>query len=149
MIANTLEQIKQMARDQALYLRKRAPEMTGTEIIDEEQYIPFWNIEKDYTEVIVGAPVQYDGQVYVLIQPHNANHYLDANPSVLPALWRVKHTTDPLKAKPWVKPTNTSDMYLKDECMVWTDGTVKRCILDAGTIYSPDEYAQAWEDVEI
>ena len=40
-------------------------------------------------------------------------------------------------------------MYLKDECMVWTDGTIKRCALEAGTIYSPEEYAQAWEDVEI
>lgn len=149
MIANTLEQIKQMARDQALYLRKRAPEMTGTEIIDEEDYVPEWGIEKDYTEVVVGAPVRFEGQIYTLLQPHNASHYPDTNPSTLTALWRVKHTTDPLKAKPWIKPTSTSDMYLKDECMIWSDGSVKRCILDAGTIYSPDEYAQAWEDVEI
>lgn len=146
---NILEQIQQMAKGQALYLRLRAPEMTGTEIIAEEEYIPMWSIEKDYTNVVVGAPVQYEGQVYTLLQPHNASHYPDTTPATLPALWRVKHTTDPYKAKPWVKPTSTSDMYLKDECMIWNDNSIKKCILDAGTIYSPDEYAQAWEDVEI
>lgn len=29
--------------------------------------------------------------------------------------------------------------------MIWTDGTVKKCLRD--TNFSPDEYAQAWEDV--
>lgn len=122
--------------------------MDGTAIIAEEEYIPFWRADKDYSAVVVGAPVKDEGQVYVLLQPHNASHY-NARPKELAALWRVKHTTDPHKAKPWVKPTSTSDMYLKDECMVWNDNSVKKCILDTGTIYSPDEYAQAWEDVEI
>ena len=30
--------------------------------------------------------------------------------------------------------------------MIWTDGTVKKCIQD--TNYSPAEYAQAWEDAQ-
>lgn len=145
MITNTLEQIKQMARDQALYLRKRAPEMTGTEIIAEEEYIPEWNNERDYTNVVIGAPVQYEGQVYTLLQPHNASYYPNTTPVTLPALWRVKHTTDPLKAKPWVKPTSTSDMYLKDECMIFED-KVYKCLRD--TIYSPVEYNANWEHIK-
>ena len=28
--------------------------------------------------------------------------------------------------------------------MIWTDGTVKKCIQD--TNFSPEEYSQAWED---
>lgn len=28
--------------------------------------------------------------------------------------------------------------------MIWTDGTVKKCIQD--TNFSPDEYPGAWED---
>ena len=28
--------------------------------------------------------------------------------------------------------------------MIWTDGTVKKCVQD--TNFSPTEYAQAWED---
>ena len=148
MIADALNEIRKMAALSARDLRERSPQMDGTAIIAEEEYIPFWRADKDYSAVVVGAPVKHEEQVYALLQPHNASHYAQT-PAELPALWIVKHTTDPYKAKPWVKPTSTSDMYLKEECMVWNDGTVKKCILDAGTIYSPDEYAQAWEDVEI
>ena len=147
MITDVLNEVKKMAALAAKDLRDRAPGMTGTEIIAEEDYIPFWNENKDYSNVAIGSPVKDEGQVYALLQPHNASYYPGARPKDLAALWRVKHTTDPAKAKPWVKPTSTSDMYLKDECMIWTDDTVKRCVLDAGTIYSPDEYAPAWEDV--
>lgn len=142
MIAETLNQIKEMAKRQAKYLRQRSPEMTGTQIIAEEDYVPDWSGEKDYSGVVIGAPVKDEGQVYALLQPHNAGHY-PHRPAQLPALWRVKHTTDPAKAKPWVQPTSTSDMYLKDECMVWTDGEVYRAQRD--TSYSPEEYAADWE----
>ena len=134
-----------MAALAAKDLRARSPEMDGTAIIAEEEYVPMWGAEKDYTAVVVGAPVQFEGQVQTLLQPHNASHYT-GNPATLAALWRVKHTTDPDKAKPWVKPTSTSDMYLENECMLWTDGLVYRCLRD--TIYSPEEYAPDWEVVE-
>lgn len=66
-----------------------------------------------------------------------------ARPKELPALWRVKHTTDPEKAKPWVKPTSTSDIYLMGECMIWTDGFVYKALRD--TNFSPEEYAPDWQ----
>lgn len=145
MITDALNEVTRMAALAAKDLRARSPEMTGTAIIAEEEYIPFWGNEKDYTNVVVGAPVQHKGQVYTLLQPHNASYY-PGTPATLAALWRVKHTTDPLKAKPWVKPTSTSDMYLKDECMIYTDDKVYRCQRD--TIYSPEEYAPDWKVVE-
>ena len=145
MIVNTLEQIKGMAKDQALFLRAKSPEMTGTEIIEEEDFVPDWNGEKDYSGVIVGAPVKDGEQVYTLLQPHNAAYY-PYRPAELPALWRVSHTTNPAKAKPWVQPTSTSDMYLVGECMIWTDGLVYKALRD--TNYSPAEYAPDWEVVE-
>ena len=40
----------------------------------------------------------------------------------------------------------TTDMYHVGEYMVWTDGTIKKCLRD--TVYSPDEYAADWEDVD-
>ena len=145
MISEIIEQIKQMARDQALYLREKAPKMTGTEIIAKEEFIPEWDNKKDYTNEKIGIPVQYEGQVYTLLQPHNASYYPNTNPVILAALWRVKHTTDPLKAKPWVKPTSTSDMYLKNECMIFED-KVYKCLRD--TIYSPIEYSADWEHIK-
>lgn len=134
-----------MARDQALYLREKAPKMTDTEIIDKEEYIPEWNQEKDYSNIKIGTPIKFEEQIYTLLQPHNASYYPGTNPSILPALWRIKHTTDPLKAKPWVKPTSTSDMYLKDECMIF-ENKVYKCLRD--TIYSPVEYSADWEHIK-
>lgn len=140
---------RNMGYTDASSLREKAVagSVTDTEIIDREQAVPAWSAEKDYSNVSIGAPVSHNGQVYGLLQPHNASYYPNTTPATLPALWRVKHTTNPSKAKPWVKPTSTSDMYLKGECMIWTDGTVKMANRD--TSYSPDEYAPDWSDVTV
>lgn len=41
---------------------------------------------------------------------------------------------------------NITDMYHIGEYMVWTDGTIKKCLRD--TVYSPEEYAADWGDAE-
>lgn len=144
----TLEDIlihmREKGRSDAVALREKAVAgtVTDTEIIDNELAVPLWDPKKDYSKSPVGMPVAHDKQVYGLLQPHNPSHYPNTSPATLAALWRVKHTTNPDKAKPWVKPTSTSDMYLTGECMVWTDGTVKTAKRD--TIYSPDEYPDDW-----
>ena len=137
-----------MGRADAQSLRGRATagEITDTEIIDRETAVPEWSADKDYSRAPVGTPVVHDGQVYGLLQPHNASYYPNTTPATLPALWRVKHTTDPAKAKPFVQPSGVSDMYLAGECMIWTDGSVRRALRD--TVYSPDAYAADWEVVE-
>lgn len=138
-----------MGRADALSLREKAVSgnITDTQIIDYEEAVPAWSNEKDYTNAKAGTPVAHEGQIYGLLQPHNASYYPNTKPSELASLWRVKHTTNPDKAKPFVRPTSTSDMYLVGECMVWTDGTVRRAKRD--TAYSPEEYSADWEVVEI
>lgn len=140
---------RDMGRTDALALREKAiaGTITDTEIIDHEEAVPNWNEKKDYTDAAVGTPVAHDGQIYALIQPHNAAYYQGSTPATLAALWRVKHTKNPKKAKPFVQPTSTSDMYLVGECMIWTDGNVMRAVRD--TNFRPDEYAADWETVEI
>lgn len=61
-------------------------------------------------------------------------------------LWKPWHSRKKEYALPWEQPTGAHDMYKAGEYMVWTDGTVKKCVQD--TNYSPDEYPQAWEDTE-
>lgn len=136
-----------MGKTNAQILRNKAAagEVTDTEIINNEHAIPEWSAEKDYSNAAVGTPVAHDGQIYGLIQPHNAAHYPTATPATLAALWRVKHTKNPAKAKPFVKPTSTSDMYLVGECMIWEDGKTYRAKRD--TVYNPEEYAGDWETV--
>ena len=57
-------------------------------------------------------------------------------------LWKPLHSRDPEYALPWEQPTGAHDMYRAGEYMIWTDGTVKKCVQD--TNFSPTEYAQAW-----
>lgn len=132
-------------RADALDLRGRAADMDGTAIIAEETKIPAWDGSRDYSLWPVGAPVMYNGNVFGLLQPHNAAYYPDANPENTSALWGVKHTKDPAKAKPWLAPLGTSGMYMAGECCVY-DGTVYRSTADNNP-YSPADYAEWWEVV--
>ena len=59
-------------------------------------------------------------------------------------LWKPWHSRKKEYALPWEAPTGAHDMYHAGEYMIWTDGTVKKCIQD--TNFSPDEYPDAWED---
>ena len=139
-----------MGRTDALALREDAAsgKLTDTEIIDREAAVPAYDPEADYTSVPVGTPVSHGGQVYGLVIPHNAANHPDTAPGTPggQTLWRIKHTTNPAKAKPWVQPDSVNN-YKKGECMIWADGTVKRATRD--TTFSPDEYAPDWETVEV
>ena len=140
-----------MGKADARTLREKAVagEVSDTEIIASEQAVPDYNPKGDYTadKVPLETPVRHGRQVYALIQHHNAANHTGIEPGTDGGapFWRVKHTTDPKKAKPWVKPTSTNP-YKVGECMLWTDGTVRRALRD--TTYSPDEYAPDWEVVE-
>ena len=61
-----------------------------------------------------------------------------------PTLWKPWHSRKKEYALPWEAPTGAHDMYKAGEYMIWTDGTVKKCVQD--TNFGPDEYPQAWED---
>jgi hypothetical protein len=105
-------------RRQAALLRDAAPGMTGTEIIAAENNVPAWDQSKDYTGCKAGIPVSDEGQVWLLIIPHNAAHYT-GRPSAQRALWGLAHTTDPKMAKPWVAPYGVSGLYMEGECCTY------------------------------
>ena len=116
--------IRQQGKADALALREASPDMTGTELIDQEQKIPQFDPQKDYSGWPVGAPVSDEGQVWPLLMPHNAASYV-GRPSTLRALWSLAHTKDPKKAKPWVASYGVSGLYMLGECCTYpyTDGT--------------------------
>ena len=129
----TQEERKQImyaaGRANALELRTAASGLTGTQIIDRELDVPVFSPDKDYTGCPVGTPVADQGQVWTLIQPHNASHY-QGRPSTLRALWGLCHTTNPAKAKSWVDSCGTSGLYYQGECYRGVDGTVYRCTVE-------------------
>lgn len=138
---------KSLGRSDALALREEAKNLTGTQIIASEHCIPAWSADKDYSSWPVGSPVTDEGQVWTLIQPHNASYYT-GRPSELRALWGLTHTKDPAKAKPWVSPFGTSGMYMMDECYKAEDGKVYRCKFD-NTVFNFDAHPAGWEELTI
>ena len=139
--------MREQGRKDALSLRSRAADMDGTAIIAEEAKVPAFDPEKDYSAWPVGAPVRDEGQVWTLLQPHNAAYYT-GRPSGLRALWGLTHTKDPEKAKPWVNPYGTSGMYMTGECYRAEDGTVYRCLYD-NTVYDAPALPGGWEAVVV
>lgn len=140
------EIFRSLGRSDALKLREEAANLTGTQIVDREHSIPAFYPAKDYSAWPIDAPVTDEGQVWLLIQPHNAAHYT-GRPSSLRSLWGLAHTTNPAKAKPWVDAYGTSGVYMTGECYKAEDGTVYRALQD-NLVYRAEALPAAWESVE-
>ena len=140
----SLEKMREKGAYDARQLQDKvaAGTVTQTEIIDEEIAVPAFDPQKDYSAWPVNSPVSDEGQVWLLLQPYNAANY-EGRPSTLRALWGLAHTKNPAKAKPFVAPYGTSGMYMKGECILWTDGKVYVSSAD-NNVYTPSEYAQNW-----
>ena len=97
----------------------------------------------------VGDIRNHAGQTWECWTAHDNAIYPDItpdNPQTWANFWRPLHGKSPETARPWVKPQyGTTDMYHAGEYMVYTDEKVYKCLSD--TVYSPDEYAQAWRVV--
>lgn len=145
-----LNAMRSQGRADALDLRNRAADMDGTAIIAEEEKIPLFDGQKDYSSWKVGAPVAeiIDGerQIFTLLQPYNAAHYT-GTPSTLTAIWSIRHTKDPKKAKPWLAPNGTSGLYMKDECCT-ENGKIWSSAQD-NNAYSPSAYPLYWNEVTL
>lgn len=145
-----LEMMRARGRADALDLRARSADMDGTALIAEEDKVPAFDPQKDYSGWPRGAPVQDEGQVWTLLQPYNAAHY-EGRPSGLRALWGLAHTKDPERAKPYVAPLGTSGVYMTGECCTDPDAedpaAVYRSKVD-NNAFPPSAYPANWDRVE-
>ena len=145
-MSNLAEAIRILAKESALHLKEQGKGMSGTEIIDQELFVPEWKPANYQT---VGAPVRYGGQVYKVLQAHDSTSNPDWTPDTQPALWSICHTTDAAKAKPWAEPQGTSGMYQLGECYIADDGTIYRQIYDGDNVYNAEALPDRWEAVEV
>lgn len=144
-MSTMVEVFRSLGRADALALRSEAASLTGTQIIDREHSIPAFDPQRDYGGFPAGSPVTDEGQVWLLIQPHNAAHYA-GRPSTLRALWGLAHTKNPAKAKPWADAYGTSGMYMTGECYKDADGKVWRCKND-NVVHPASALPSVWEAV--
>ena len=93
----------------------------------------------------IGDVRMYEGNPYKCVQAHDSTGNPAWNPEVA-SLWMQYHGTTPETARDWITPAGAHDMYRAGEYMVYTDGTLYRCVSD--TVYSPEAYLQAWEKTE-
>ncbi|MBR6604635.1 MAG: hypothetical protein IKK92_01985 [Prevotella sp.] len=140
-----LERERQRGKAAALNLAVRAPEMTGTAIIAEQDHVPNWNENAVYKAEHIGFPVQDNDQVYTILQPHTPAHNPGSRPADLPAIYSIKHTTDPVKAKPYMAPNGTSGMYMTGDCCTY-NGRVWRSDQD-NNIWVPGTAGVKWIDI--
>lgn len=122
MTSNVIQRaMRAQGRADALELAARAPQMTGTAIIAEEDKVPAWSETAVYTAKQVGSPVQDGGQVYTILIPHTPAHNPGSRPADLRAIYSLLHTTDPAKAKPWMASYGTSGLYRLNEVCTYPD----------------------------
>jgi hypothetical protein len=143
-----LNRERQRGRAAALNLATRTINdgLDGTAIIAEQEHVPAWREDAVYTMDHVGYPVQDGDQVYTILMPHTPAHNPGFRPADLPAIYSVKHTTDPARAKPFVAPNGVSGTYKLNECCVW-DGKVYRSVFDGDNVWGPVDYPMGWEEV--
>lgn len=141
-----LSAMREYGRTRALALREAAPNLTDTEIIERELFIPEWK-EGAY---IAGAVVRRSelDQDYRVLQDHDSTGNPTWTPENSPALFGVCHTTNPEKAKAWVEPLGTSGMYYLNECYRDENGVVWRQVYDGGNVYNAATLPERWEVVK-
>lgn len=145
-VTMTQEELRERGKADAAALAAKAVEGSadGTVLIDQEDTIPTWR-QRDYSQVPVGTPYKWQGQVYKLWQQHDATQQPTWSPDQAVSLWDVCHTTDPAKAKPYTAPQGSRGLYNNGEvCLV--DGHVWRSIMD-NNAWTPSGYPQGWEDL--
>lgn len=85
-------------------------------------------------------------QLWKCRQAHDTATYPDITPdgTAWRTFWIPFHGTSPETAQDWIAPSGAHDQYEPGEYMIWNGQTYK-CL--SATVYTPEEYAQAWEVV--
>lgn len=149
-MSNDKEFVLQTMRDtglsQAQRIQAGAPDMTGTELYAEEQYIPDFQAAAALHNMLerkAGFVCRSTaGQLVKLLQPYDSTIYTQ-EPEELEAQWGFYWSTDPAKALPFVALA-TSPYGVGDCCT--EDGHVYRSTM-ANNVFAPSDYPQGWEDL--
>lgn len=138
-----LNTFRAKGKSDAKALQAQAKDLTATELIANEGRIPEWEPNKDYSSWAIGAPVRYDNQIWVLVEPHSA---LIIPPKEDVSNWRICHSKDAQYVKPWATPVGSFGHYLKDEVYQDANGMIWKC-LQEDTIFSASDFPEYWEKI--
>ena len=141
-----LQTMRDTGLSQAQRIQAEAPDMTGTELYAEEQYIPDFQAAvtaKNMLERTAGFVCRSPaGRLVKLIQPYDSTIY-PQEPEELEAQWGFYWSADPAKALPFVALSTSP--YGEGDCCT-EGGHVYRSTMK-NTVWAPSEYPQGWEDL--
>ena len=144
--AFVLQTMRDTGLSQAQRIQAGAPDMTGTELYAEEQYIPDFQAAAALHNMLerkAGFVCRSTaGRLVKLLQPYDSTIYTQ-EPEELEAQWGFYWSTDPAKALPFVALA-TSPYGVGDCCT--EDGHVYRSTM-ANNVFALSDYPQGWEDL--
>lgn len=145
-----LDTLKKAGKQAAETLQTKAPDMTGTELYAEEEYIPSFKAAVAKKNMLERKAGQKDGfvckssagRVVRLLQNYDSSIYTQ-EPEELPAQFGFVWSKDPAKALPFIALATSP--YDTGDCCTET-GIVYRSTMD-GNVHAPSAYPQGWEVV--
>ena len=140
----------QATRAETLAAVNFARMMLPTTVMSNDDVITVAALYADWTEGAYQVGdirlVWYSGahQPWKCRQAHDTTTYPDITPdgTAWRTFWIPFHGTSPETAQDWIAPSGAHDQYKAGEYMIWNGHTYK-CL--SATVYTPEEYAQAWE----
>lgn len=150
-----LEELRKRQEEQDKIIKATLETIVLSKDLNEEQKE---NILKQYKPYQVGVAYKandkftYNGKVYEVIQAHTSQ--VDWLPESTPALYKeylnveIKNqdgSTTEVVAE-FKKPTGAHDAYKKGDKVLF-NGKIYKSVID-NNAYSPEEYAQGWEEVK-
>lgn len=145
-----LDAMRKTGLSAAADFQVRSVDMTGTEMYQEEDFIPDFQAAKAAKNMLERKAGQEDGfvckstagRVVRLIQNYDSEVYTQ-EPEDLPAQWRFVWSTDPEKALPFIS-ISTSPYATGDCCTfgghVWRSG-------QDGNVWEPGTINVKWDDL--
>lgn len=141
-----LQTMQQAGLSQAQAIQAQAPDMTGTELYAQEDYIPDFQAAKAAKNMLERSPGFFcrstAGRVVRLLQVYDSTVYTQG-PEDLPAQWGFVWSTDPAKALPFIELATSP--YNTGECCTY-EGHVWRSGQD-GNVWAPGTANVKWEDL--
>lgn len=141
-----LETMRSTGTAAAQRVQEQAPELTGTELYAQEQYIPDFKAACALRNMLERSPGfvcrSTVGRVVRLLQVYDSDIY-PQEPEELPAQWGFAWSTDPDKALPFVSIATSP--YMTGDCCT-EDGHIWRSTAD-DNVWPPSGYPAGWEDL--
>lgn len=103
-------------------------------------YFPDWSGEGH--QYSVGDRVEYDGELYKVIQAHTSQ--ADWDPKSAPSLFAKVLTSQTGEPLPWVQPDSTNP-YMRGDQVTWK-GKVYESMID-NNVWSPTDYPDGWKEI--